>query len=210
MNSIISQCDHTRLYRFVSTHLLSTFAASPELYDQALIDNNRANDGPIEIQKYLREGNYPDWIHFPVIFHQIDGHRLLDVIESRRTFFDLISERVISLMEKECFTGWKSYPVIVLDRKKEIVSGYCGLSVTGRGGRIQYLKDGREINYNYRKEDQVYDVSKWDGSDFFLVSGGGIFVTERVMTTLKKNRITGVKFLPIEDNYTIRGSVTNY
>ena len=203
MNSIKSQCNCPKFYRLISKRYLNTFAVRPDLLEKALKENDRTPDGPFNIDNYLREGTYPDWIQFPVHFHQIDGKKLRDVLESRSTQFDIISERMRSLLESHDISGWKSYPVRIFDRKENEITGFCGFSIVGRGGCIQYLRDGWEINFNYKKEDRVFDISQWDGSDIFLVYGGGVFITERVMKLLKNNKIAAVVYLPIEDAYTI-------
>lgn len=195
--------NHLRFYRFMSKGYLSSFAVSPDLFEKALKENDCKAGGPREIQRLLREGDYPDWVQFPIVFHQIDGTKLRDIIDSRRVDFDVISERVESILCKHNITGWKTYPVRIFDKKENEIFGYRGFSVLGRGGRLIYLKDGPEVNFRFEKKDKILDLTEWDGSDIFLVFGVGIIISDRAMKLFKENRVSAVDYLPINDVYTV-------
>ena len=185
-------------YRFDSKKYSTTFAAYPVIFIKALQEKDFRNDGPRDIHKFLRNGEYPKWIQFPICFQQIDGKILRDIIESRSVSFDLISLRLRDLLKDNHISGWESYTIQLYDKRGNQIEGYCGFSVIGRGGNIIFKRDG----WNLKKEDRIYNVSQWDGSDIFLL-GGSIYITESVMKLLQKNKISGAEFVPMQERFTI-------
>ena len=93
----------------------------------------------------------------------------------------IISDRTVNLLEDNHITGWKTFPVEIYDKKGNLISGYQGFSVTGRGGST---KDGK------------YKISQWDGSDIFMIGNGMHHVIERVKILLEENKIDAAEFEP--------------
>ena len=120
----------------------------------------------------------------------------------------MVSERVVNLLNENEITGWNNYPITLYDKKGNIVDGYYGFSVLGRGGKFSRL-----WNYGWNKETQksflasrgVYDISQWDGSDIFFVQNSWILITERVMKLMKSIKVTAVEYKKLSDDTDIIG-----
>jgi hypothetical protein len=72
----------------------------------------------------------------PIHFHHDQGGRLYDYIGTTWAVLDLVSDRVISVLRDNEFTGWSTYPIEVYDRDGHSIAGYHGLAATGRSGPI--------------------------------------------------------------------------
>lgn len=146
-------------------------------------------------------------ITFPVVFKQEYGKKLNDMLGIGWPGIYLISDKMCSILEENQFTGWKTYPILLLDKKCNIVKGYQGLSITGRCGSIDYKKskiiekstvEGGPISKYYIGLHVGLD--KWDGSDFFLpVQFHGTIITSRVAEALKKNKLTNIELENLAD-----------
>ena len=184
-----------KFFVFGSRGYLTTFAASPDLFEDAIYKGLCGFHSGREIHDQLVfSDQYPCYIQFPVVFHRIDGKRMRDLLDMRYTGSHfLISERLKSILEENQFTGWKSYPIELYDKKGNPVSGYSGFSVTGHGGRVYYPfnKGWDSVGIDYLG----WNPAGWDGSDFFgLDNTRQRLVTEKVMHVLKKNRVDAVDF----------------
>ena len=73
---------------------------------------------------------------FPVVFRQDNdtgGVKLVDFINTGwGSISGPVSDRVISLLRDEGFTGWDTYPIEVYLKDGSKLPGYQGLTVTGR------------------------------------------------------------------------------
>jgi len=140
------------------------------------------------------------WIHFPIIFEQDHGTKLHDILNTGYVSLFLISEKMRDILEENNLTGWKTFPITLLDKQKKEILGYYGFSITGRCGPIDYSKSQimqkRFIEngplWNFYKGLHI-DLDKWDGCDFFLPEGNfGIKITAKTADILKKNKISNV------------------
>ena len=192
------------IFEFRSRCYGTSLWVSPDLFGQAIKNNDWDRNGPRGIHHYLISGDYPDWLEFPVIFHKNPGgpgKKLRDVMDMAYPPCYLISERLKGLLTSNGVTGWKTYPVLVYDNKENEIPGYYGFSVTGRGGKVKYTND--DILHRTPKE-VLYDIRQWDGNEFFtLHNGGSIWMTERVYRLLKKEKITALEDLPSEKLMTV-------
>lgn len=151
-------------------------------------------------------GKY-DYVIFPVIFKHKYGKKIKDIIETGFPNLYLISERIKNLLEENNFTGWQTYDVKIFDKNNEELKGYYGFSITGRCGKIDYMKsvatpkklDNDLPLITVYKELHI-GLDEWDGSDIFLPKGSfGIKVTKRVKEVLSYNKITNVIFTNLLD-----------
>lgn len=154
----------------------------------------------------LIKGEYGT-IEFPIVFEHKEGKNFTDILDTGFPSLYLISNRLKILLEDNCYTGWKTYPTIFLDKKGNEIKGYHGFSITGRSGPKDYTKS--EI---IKKQDPMYaptfecykgftiDESLWDGSDFFLLENTvWILVNESVANMLINNKVSNVVLPFIED-----------
>lgn len=192
------------IFEFRSRCYGTSLWVSPDLFDQAIKNNDWDRNGPRFIANFLSLGNYPNWLDFPVFFHQItgsSGRKLRDVLDTTFLDFYLISQRLKDILTSNGVTGWETYPVRVLDNKENEIHGYHGFSVTGRGGEVKYTND--DIFHHKTPEEVLYDIRQWDGSDIFYILGGGIWMTERVYQLLKKEKVSALEDLPSEKFMTV-------
>jgi len=122
-----------------------------------------------------------------------------------------ISDRVLDVLEKNKFTGWATYPVEVFGRKGEFLPGYHGLSITSYASEIDRSRSqiivkspvpGTEPRTYYRGI--FFDESKWDGSDFFRLTGSWTVVKKTVRDVFKREKIINVKFTSLAEYDTLK------
>ena len=188
------------LYEFYSKGYLTTVAVRPDLFKKALEEDEYGYNR--DIHHNLTLGQYSHY-SFPIIFHQYDGNRFRDVLDTRAVCTYLISDRMRDLLSSNDITGWRTYPIELYDKKDHLISGYNGFSITGRGGKFDknyelgyFDKDRNHFGATTRG---VYNLNNWDGSDFFIINPLWIIVTERVMKLLKKNRIDAIEYEKLSD-----------
>ena len=101
------------------------------------------------------------------------------------------------ILEQNGLTGWKIFSVVVLDKKENEVTGYHGLSITGRCGPIDYTKceifEKRPVPTGPISKffkGRYIGLEMWDGSDFFLPKDSlGIIVTKVVAEIIKNTNL---------------------
>jgi hypothetical protein len=139
-------------------------------------------------------------IEFPVIFKQINGKKMTDILETGYPSLFIVSNKLIALLEENHFTGWKIYPIKLLDKKENEIKGYYGFSVIGICGPLSY-KDSTIIVKRvvpggplckFYKGVSI-GLGEWDGSDFFIPKNTiKIVITKKVADTLKSNKISNI------------------
>ena len=158
--------DIENFYNFGSKLSMNTFHASPIGLSEEIagkeFDENR-----------LIKGDYRH-IELPVIFKQSTGKNFHDMLDTGWPSLYLISDKMENVLEQNNLTGWKTFPVQVIDKKGSEVKGYQGLSITGRCGPVDYTKceiiekrafpDAPLVKYY---KGLYVGLDKWDGSDFF-------------------------------------------
>lgn len=147
----------------------------------------------------LVKGNYSG-IEFPITFKQEYGKNWTDVLDTGWPSRYLISSKLKDILESHSFTGWKTFPVKLYDKKSNEIFGYYGFSVIGKCASIDFNKSkiierqyapNAPVQHYYKGE--FVDLDQWDGSDFFCPEDSyDIFVTQRVAKTLKENKITNL------------------
>ena len=146
-----------------------------------------------------------DWsgLEFPLIFHQIEnGKKLRDVLDMRYVSAYLISDRMKNILEENKITGWKSYPVVIYDKKGGIIKGYNGFSIVGRSGPLDLknqpiepvIDDNGHITEYKEYVGGWFDANTWDGCDVFIQDNSlRIIITDRLHKILKKEKITAIE-----------------
>ena len=200
----------SQFYCFSTTGGRTTFAVSPDLFERAIKNGLHGPESGREIHRQLLygndEGGYPSYIGFPVVYHQFEGKRMCDMLDMR---FDghcfLISDRMKQLLEDNLITGWKTYPVLLFDKKGDEITGYNGFTVNGRGGAMHFLIPPVEIPYGEYPTYVHWAKEQWDGSDIFRIYPNYLVITERTKLLLKKNKITSAEYSPLSESATIIG-----
>lgn len=168
----------------------------------------------------LIQGNYND-ILFPVRFKQEYGNKLQDILDTGWAGLYLISDKMKSVLEENNFTGWKTFPVNVLNKQGQEIKSYHGFSVTGRCGKIDYTKSETIekrlfINGSLTKYYKGLHIGldEWDNTDFFLPKNCfGIIITKQVCEIFKKNKMSNIKFVNLADietdDFTVQTALKN-
>lgn len=150
-------------------------------------------------QDKLIESKY-EGINFPVVFKQTGGKKFTDILNTGWVSMFLISDNLEKLLKDNLITGWRTYPIILKDKKENQIEGYHGFSITGVSGGISYA-NSKIIETRYVPEGPIIrkyigadiDLSKWNGGDFFIPEGTkGIVITKKVAELLEKNKISNL------------------
>ena len=182
---------YPNFFEFSSQGYLTTFAARADIFQEAIDEMSRTGvqKATLNIYDFLAFGNYPNWLSFPVYFHQLDGKIMRDLLDTRTGICYLISQRTKEILEREGFSGWQSYPIKLFDKNNHEIEGYYGFSIVGNGGYAQKNENDRLL----------WDISNWDGSDFFRFDYyHHQVVTDKVMKVFKQEKISAVQFIPLE------------
>jgi hypothetical protein len=190
-----------KFYDFRSKLVSSTFQTHAVGLNKDKNENSEYYD-----QHMLILGDYSG-IAFPVVFKQMYGEKLQDVLDTGWGGLYLISDRIKTAFEDNHLTGWKTFEIKVFTKKGQEVEGYHVLTITGRGGKIDYLKteiiEKRLVPEGplgkYYKGLYV-GLDDWDGSDFFLPERHfGTIITSKVADVLKKGKFTNIKIENLMD-----------
>jgi hypothetical protein len=117
----------------------------------------------------------------------------------------LLQDRVLELFKKNGFTGYDVKPVKARFKRagrqepprlwELIVTGWAGMASPESGIRlVERCKGcGHAVYSGSDNSGAVIDVSRWDGSDFFMVwpLPAFVFVTKRVAQTIRSDGLTG-------------------
>ena len=155
----------------------------------------------------LIKGDYTN-VNFPIIFKQEGGNRLNDLLDTGYAGLYLISDRMKAILETAKLTGWKTFPIMLYDKKRNEIPNYHGFSTTGKSGPISY--DNCEIiekryvpNGPICKFYKGLFIDKWDGSDFFTPEGNyGTFITKKAADVLKEHKISNLRLENLTDRET--------
>jgi len=157
----------------------------------------------MDLYDELFYGNYEN-IQFPVTYKIVLGSRLHEIVSTDYSCIRLINSKVKTIFEENQFTGYKTFPVIFLDKNNREIHGYHGLSITGRAGFRNFSSS--EIIDKVLTPDEVirkykgYYVDEWDGSDFFCARRStATYITPRVVQALNKNKIGNFRPKHVKD-----------
>lgn len=148
---------------------------------------------------FLRQAFWGGELEKVVDFERHIGSVPYDFVFGGYVQINLISERVLDILEKYNITGWSTYDVRIAAHpaiKKELPR-YYGLQILGRCNKIEYrYGPGYEPSHCF----DPFDISSWDGSDLFSPEGSTwIFATQKVVDCFKETKITNVDISPFKD-----------
>ena len=128
---------YSDFYEFGGALVCTTFTARPEKFLQL-----RSNNELDKANEFINSLAYGDYDNIASIIWKQDsnyGNKLRDVLECGTSLF-LISDRFKNILIESNLTGWKSYPVLLYDKKGNQIEGYNGFSIIGRAGNMYRLE----------------------------------------------------------------------
>ena len=153
---------------------------------------------PREIDKVFRGEIVPATA---VTCPYLSGSKYCDVVWAG--LFPLVHERVLEVLTVGGISGWSTYQAQIVDKSGKGISGYHGLSITGRCTTTFCGEGYSEIIYEAgpsgipMKHYKGITFEGWDGSDLFTAADGKslhILTTAAVRYLLEKERISNVEF----------------
>lgn len=164
-----------------------------------------ANDYPCSKLYYLARG-YTELAPTQVLYtkDKSGGDKVTDILNTTPLCPIVVRTWVRDLMLEHGITGWREFPVRVVDFDGNEIADYCGIGVTGRCGGLDASKlwtckraDGFIM---YHGVD--IDTSTWDGSDIFMLpSRLYTFTTSKVKTLFNKYKVSNARFDDLDDWY---------
>ena len=123
----------------------------------------------------------------------------------------LVEEDIVAKLQTARFTGVEFQPVqLYTTTETPIGRQLFELKVTGWGGmahpssgiRVRETCSfcGRTVYTECTNPENLFDIDKWDGSDFFLIwpMPRRVFITEEVATFMRRAGFTGLKMCSLD------------
>ena len=197
------------LYKFRPLNGCANFHALPEIELDA-IREGRLKDARAYWNNLIDYGDLSRY-EFPIVFRQSKtfGSKIHEINPSDGVYYPIVSDRVISILEDNGITGWKTYPIILYDKHGNRLDGYNGFYVDvmkGMGLDFEPPQDRcdkttEDWKWIVTKRGWL-DITNWDGRDFTRAERATI-VTERVVNLFKKEKVTGISFIKYSKEYDI-------
>ena len=197
------------LYKFRPLNGCANFHALPDIVKNA-VSEGRFEDARAYWNNLLNYGDLSRY-EFPIVFRQSKtfGSKIHEINPSAGVCYPIVSDRVISILEDNGITGWKTYPIILYDKHGNRLDGYNGFYVDvmkGMGLDFEPPQDRcdkttEDWKWIVTKRGWL-DITNWDGMDFTRAERATI-VTERVVNLFKKEKVTGISFIKYSKEYDI-------
>ena len=197
------------LYKFRPLNGCANFHALPEIELDA-IREGRLEDARAYWNNLIDYGDLSRY-EFPIVFRQSKtfGSKIHEINPTNGVSYPIVSDRVISILEDNGITGWKTYPIILYDKHGNRLDGYNGFYVDvmkGMGLDFEPPQDRcdkttEDWKWIVTKRGWL-DITNWDGRDFTRAERATI-VTERVVNLFKKEKVTGISFIKYSKEYDI-------
>ncbi len=137
----------------------------------------------------------------PIGLRPMSGSLAADLMGTTWAVVNLMSDSLTRLLSSAAPEGWYPFPVELQLRGGEPLTGYHGLSITGRTGPIRQdlsvdailppVPGGQAVP---GMRGWCFDPQSWDGSDVFSPEGAAAFcVTEAVADVLLTSGLTGMR-----------------
>jgi len=139
----------------------------------------------------------------PLTFRQVRKSRFYDLLSSGTPHIIPVSDRLLDILQSEGATGWKTFPLVLVDLKGRAVPGYRGLAITGKAGPPLWERSQRfiaEPEESWSPRLRMlrgiwFDEGTWDGSDLFTLKGTCfLLATDRIVRAMRKARLKGIEW----------------
>jgi len=147
------------------------------------------------------------------------GESPSDVIWTTSAHPVIVHQRVLDLLRENDLTGWRSYPVRVVDQLGVVHEDYAGLQIVGRCGVAELSRSSVRLKqypggWFPDLVGYYFAENSWDGSALFMhvpdakgKVSGHIFMIEAVREALSKAKIRNVSYQRLTD---VSTSVSSY
>jgi len=125
-----------------------------------------------------------------------------------------VSQTLLELIRNANISGWTGISTTVLTKSgSKSIDNYFAITVNGRANSIDYLQT--DIIFEQLPGGQFpsfkglfFDPESWDGSDIFMARPNNnskskytafIYVTKKFVDTLKKNKVSNIRFINFND-----------
>ncbi|MDY5043654.1 MAG: hypothetical protein SPF15_06610, partial [Candidatus Cryptobacteroides sp.] len=117
------------LYKFRPLNGCANFHALPDIVENA-VSEGRFEDARAYWNNLLNYGDLSRY-EFPIVFRQSKtfGSKIHEINPTNGVSYPIVSDRVISILEDNGITGWKTYPIILYDKHGNRLDGYNGFYV---------------------------------------------------------------------------------
>lgn len=188
---------YSDFYEFDGALVCTTFTAHPEIFIQL-----RSNKELAKANEFVDSLAYGDYDNMPTLIWLQDGNygnKLRDVLHCGQSLY-LISDRFKNILNEFELTGWKSYPILLYDKKGRQIEGYNGFSIIGKAGDMhKFDVPPIELGYSPKSAGYYFEFDKWDGSDIFRVFPSHIIITKRFAETLLSHKVSGIEIDRLTD-----------
>lgn len=176
-----------------------------QLYELSDPFNNRAIRLDV-LSGYDKNSYYEIYVEKKFKFGIQTGKVSYDIAWTNSVPEVCISSRLIEVLSRNKITGWRVYPIELLDPKKIVTTEYFLFQVEGPNyvldkSRMQLVYkepifEGGKPHYKYKG--YYFNDSEYSGKDIFLIRGS-IFIKEHVKKILEKEKVRNIRITPILD-----------
>lgn len=188
---------YSDFYRFGGALVCTTFTALPEMFIQ--LRSNKELDKANELVDSLAYGDYDNMSALTWRQDRNYGNKLRDVLHCGQSLY-LISDRFKNILNESRLTGWKSYPILLYDKKGRQIEGYNGFSIIGKAGNLcKFDVPPMDLGYSPKSDGYYFEFDAWDGSDIFRIFPHLIVITEKFAEVLLNHKVSGIEIDRLTD-----------
>lgn len=140
--------------------------------------------------------------------------KLEDFIWTRFGYECYVGDHTFQILRDNRITGFEVQPVTARFKNSNespprlwelVVTGWAGMAGEGSGIRIDEDECCPACGFLHytgmTNPSELINVNQWDGSDIFMVwpLPNFFMVTERFVRIIKENRLTGARFIPVNE-----------
>lgn len=140
-----------------------------------------------------------------IALKQHSGTKLGDLVGTTYSGFYLLSQRVLSVFDREGINGWRACAVTLKSSSRELIEGYSAVGITGRCGPLDNARSQKVTRILPESKSSTsswiglyFAEDSWDGSDLFRPQGTMLTIaTGRVVDVLRAINATNVRIRPL-------------
>jgi len=152
----------------------------------------------------LSRGDYKSF-QFPINFNVISGKKWLPVLNPPSVGLYILKKDIVENLEAHQIKGFASFEVLIVDQNGEVNNDYCGFSIIGKSGKIEFTKSQiieKKTGEGYSKyyRGLFPNMDTWDHSDIFRpVDSLFVIMSEKAKKIFDKYEKTNLDFVTLND-----------